>query len=126
MSDLIKQAKEYADLSEVVTTTFYDDENEEWSIKSTTIRDVLDTVCDDYTVFPSTQQWIPVTKRLPKLNEGHYVSEWVLCSDNEERICFGRVEENVFGQMLWNCERDGVSGKVVAWMPLPEPWEGKE
>ena len=73
---------------------------------------------------PPAQQWIPMTERLPKLKESHYVSEWVLCSDNEERICFGRVEENVFGEMLWNCERDGVSGKVVAWMPLPEPYRG--
>ena len=69
-------------------------------------------------------EWVPVTDRLPKLKESHYVSGWVICSDNEERICFGRVEENIFGQMLWNCERDGVSGKVVAWMPLPEPYRG--
>ena len=73
---------------------------------------------------PSAQQWTPVSEGLPKLKDGHYVSGWVLCSDNEERVCFGRVEENVFGQMLWNCERDGVSGKVVAWMPLPEPFKG--
>lgn len=73
---------------------------------------------------PPAQQWTPVSEGLPKLKDGHYVSGWVLCSDNEERICFGRVEETVFGQMLWNCERDGVSGKVLAWMPLPEPYKG--
>jgi len=38
------------DLSERVTTTYYDDEHEEWSQKTVAISDVLDSVCDDYTV----------------------------------------------------------------------------
>lgn len=38
------------DLSERVTATYYDDEHEEWSQKTVTIFDVLDSVCDDYTV----------------------------------------------------------------------------
>lgn len=46
---------EYVDLSERVTATYYDDEHEEWSQKTVTIADVLDSVCDDYTVLPSAQ-----------------------------------------------------------------------
>ena len=46
---------EYVDLSERVTATYYDDEHEEWSQKTVTIADVLDFVCDDYTVLPSAQ-----------------------------------------------------------------------
>lgn len=38
------------DLSERVTATYYDDEHEEWSQKTVAIFDVLDSVCDDYTV----------------------------------------------------------------------------
>lgn len=59
-------------LSERVTATYYDDEHEEWSQKTVTIADVLDSVCDDYTVLPSTQpkqQWIPVGERLPKCEQ---------------------------------------------------------
>ena len=42
-------------LSETVTATYYDEEYEEWSQKSVTIRDILDSVCDEYTVLPSAQ-----------------------------------------------------------------------
>lgn len=42
-------------LSERVTATYYDDEHEEWSQKTVAIADVLDSVCDDYTVLPSAQ-----------------------------------------------------------------------
>lgn len=42
-------------LSERVTATYYDVEHEEWSQKTVTIADVLDSVCDDYTVLPSAQ-----------------------------------------------------------------------
>lgn len=42
-------------LSETVTATYYDEENEEWSRKIVTVRDVLDSVCDEYTVLPSVR-----------------------------------------------------------------------
>lgn len=49
---------EYVDLSERVTATFYDEEHEEWSQKTVTIRDVLDSVCDEYTILPSAEpEW---------------------------------------------------------------------
>ena len=42
-------------LSEKVTATYYDEEHEEWSRENVTVRDVLDSVCDEYTVLPSAQ-----------------------------------------------------------------------
>jgi len=45
----------YVALSEKVTATFYDDEHEEWTQKTMTIADILDSVCDDYTTIPSAQ-----------------------------------------------------------------------
>lgn len=45
----------YVALSEKVTATFYDDEHEEWTQKTMTIADILDSFCDDYTVTPSVQ-----------------------------------------------------------------------
>ena len=47
--------RDCVDLSERVTATFYDEEHEEWSQKTVTIRDVLDSVCDEYTILPSAQ-----------------------------------------------------------------------
>ena len=58
---------EYVDLSERITATFYDDEREEWSERNTTVKDVLDGVCDAYTVLSSEDirknrsgQWLHV------------------------------------------------------------------
>lgn len=59
-------------LSERVTATYYDIEHEEWSQKTVTIADVLDSVCDDYTVLPSAQperkkgKWIYVERKEPQ------------------------------------------------------------
>ena len=44
------------DISERVTATYYDDENEEWSTKTVTIEEVLDAVCDDYTVIEPREE----------------------------------------------------------------------
>ena len=52
-------------LSETVTATYYDEEKEEWSRRIVTVRDVLDSVCDEYTVLPTAHterkkgKWIP-------------------------------------------------------------------
>lgn len=45
----------YVDLSEKVTTTFYDQEYEEWTQQTVTVADVLNSVCDDYMVLQSAQ-----------------------------------------------------------------------
>lgn len=54
------------DLSERVTATYYDDEHEEWSQKTVAIFDVLDSVCDDYTVIEAEPvkhgRWLPSDK----------------------------------------------------------------
>lgn len=53
----------YVDLSEKVTATYYDEQYEEWDHRTVTIEDVLNEVCDDYTVLPTveprTGKWIP-------------------------------------------------------------------
>ena len=45
----------YVDLSEKVTATYYDEQYEEWTQQTVTIADVLDSVCDDYTVLPTIE-----------------------------------------------------------------------
>lgn len=47
--------RRFVDLDERVTAQFYDQECEEWTIQTVTIEDVLDSVCDEYTVLPSVQ-----------------------------------------------------------------------
>lgn len=113
MSDLIRQTKEYADLSEVVTATYYDEEYEEWSIRSITIKDVLDAVCDDYTVFLSAQHWIPVSERLPKEN-GWYIVTY-------DNVIYTKKREIKSGVSMFF---EKFESNVIAWMPLPKPFKG--
>lgn len=73
---------------------------------------------------PSAQpEWIPVTERLPKPNE----------YENDVRAYY--LVQNEYGDMMV-CSWDGrcwmqmyrhthVEDKVVAWMPMPKPWEGE-
>lgn len=40
----------YVDLSQAVTFSYYDEEREEWRSKKGTIEDLLDDLCDSYTI----------------------------------------------------------------------------
>ena len=70
-------------------------------------------------------QWIPCSERLPEIGE-HYVSEPCIVYCSNGAYGFADLEENIFGQVGWNCERDDEYheplGEVIAWMPLPEPY----
>ena len=78
---------------------------------------------------PSEQQWIPCSERLPEIGE-HYVSEPCIVYCSNGAYGFAELEENIFGQVGWDCERDDEYheplGEVIAWMPLPEPWKGED
>lgn len=65
------------------------------------------------------QQWIPTSERLPK------VREWVLCQCRAGIMDVLRLTEDG----SWNKNyphAEYMSGFVIAWMPLPEPWKGEE
>lgn len=51
----IRSKRDCVDLSELVSTTFYDQEYEEWTQKTVPIAEVLDSVCDEYTILPVAQ-----------------------------------------------------------------------
>lgn len=75
----IPSSRDCVDLSERVTATFYDVEHEEWSQKTVTIQDVLDSVCDEYTVLPSAQKkghWI-----FKREEHSTYTVEQAVCSE---------------------------------------------
>ena len=74
-------------------------------------------------------QWIPCSERLPDIKE-HHVSEPCIVYCENGAYGFAELEENIFGQVGWNCERDDEYheplGEVLAWMPLPEPYKEEE
>ena len=75
------------------------------------------------------QRWIPCSERLPDIG-GHHVSDPCIVYCSNGAYGFAELEENIFGQVGWNCERDDEYheplGEVLAWMPLPEPYKGGE
>lgn len=76
-----------------------------------------------------TEQWIPCSERLPDIGE-HHVSELCIVYCSNGAYGFAELEENIFGQVGWDCERDDEYheplGEVLAWMTLPEPYKGGE
>jgi hypothetical protein len=73
-------------------------------------------------------EWIPVSERLPKSSGVYIVSRWF--SDGEERAIL--VDANYYdGNGYWyndnriNWGRDLVTNRIVAWMPLPEPYKAE-
>lgn len=64
---------------------------------------------------PSAQQWIPVSERLPKLGEKVLVST--------KNTVFTQVFKCIHGTPdRWGWEHNSIK-KVIAWMPLPEPYK---
>lgn len=78
---------------------------------------------------PAAPRWIPCSERLPHITD-HHISKPCLVYCDNGAYTFAELEENIFGQVGWDCERDDdyheAVGVVVAWMPLPDPWKGEE
>lgn len=82
----------------------------------------LECIDEEPTVQPVVR-WIPCSERLPeeKINPNTQNYDWVLCSTT-----FGDVRAYHFGRgrFLHGC--GDVTQYVIAWMPLPEPYEGDD
>lgn len=92
---------------------------ENWELNADEIKEALATVPP---VYPE-QQWIPVNERLPAKKEEQY---WI-CTDTGYQ-CQCRWTNNCFGIVVsedwgWKILDIPKYTKVVAWMPLPEPYE---
>ena len=68
-------------------------------------------------------RWIPVTERLPKAERKSY---WVCTDTGYQCECrwtndrFGIIESDEWGWKIFDIPQ---YQKVVAWMPLPDPYE---
>lgn len=65
-------------------------------------------------------EWIPTSERLPE-EEGLYIVTF------ESRAVCDALFRNEYGIKHWEDEYgDKFSNRVIAWMPLPEPYNGGE
>lgn len=92
------------------------------SIDSMSIREAVEGYAEangllDHMHYINDQKWIPVSERLPNRHQR------VLCYFKYEPESPDIISENTYiGSGMWMSESD----KVVAWMPLPEPFEGEQ
>jgi hypothetical protein len=94
-------------------------------------RSAINTIRGNLANFPTVNQWIPCSERLPE--EG----ERVLCTHlgglNPNRQVIEHIYQNGKFVLGWDMDMNPSSstfgqrymGKVIAWMPLPEPWKGE-
>lgn len=83
---------------------------------------LIESYISDMKELPSVRQWIPVTERLPEEDGGLYLVTDYAKSINRRRMHLSRCYMNKEG--FWSDVPIGY--KVVAWMPLPEPYSGAD
>lgn len=92
------------------------------AIESISIREAVEGYAEmngllEHMNYVNNQKWIPVSERLPNRHQR------VLCYFKYEPESPDIISENTYicsGMLM------SESDKVVAWMPLPEPYIGKE
>lgn len=67
-------------------------------------------------------EWIPVDERLPELNDDGASDKVLLCWSDGQFAVGAYTGDRTFIGQGWP-EATGASVKVVAWMPLPDPYD---
>ena len=93
------------------------------SICMSTIADILDLIRDQ----PKVGEWIPVEERLPNEEEfekyycrNHYAAEFIVMIKGANKPTSLYYKEGVW------FDDDNNDYDVIAWQPLPEPYEVKD
>lgn len=102
--------------NELVTRIFEDEEG------------IKEITSDDYIVEVEDNGWIPVEERLPEDTNGDFYQSVIVTLSN------GRVASGVYRNYddeWWVEDESGEkkymrSNEIIAWMPLPEPYQGEE
>lgn len=88
-------------------------------------REVLKSANEMILELPSARRWIPVTERLPVLNDDGASDPVLLCwADRQIVVGFYAGDETFYAQSF-PFAADGTA-RITAWMPLPDPYGGEE
>lgn len=83
----------------------------------------INTIRGNLANFPTVNQWIPVSERLPE--ECTRILDVIRIPRRKPMVRSGYYSNGLFQNDngdVWNAD----DMEVVAWMPLPEPWKGEE
>jgi len=124
------QAFHNADCDELIAIVCLPTEKEfeqlEWLLKTHYKKKPCEDTISRPDAIAEPQQWIPVTEHLPEEERKNY---WI-CTDTGRQCecrwtnnCFGIGESDEWGWSIFDIPR---YSHVVAWMPLPEPYQEGE
>lgn len=69
-------------------------------------------------------RWIPVTERLPE-STGYYLITYTreICENEMAVAFFSREDYECNDPKPWTCSTSGDLKKIIAWMPMPDPYQ---
>lgn len=109
LSEITVKKKE---TNELVTRIFEDEEG---------IKEITD---DNYIVEVKEYRWIPVEERMPNYMQNVLVT--YIGYFDEKRHCDDVAYREFSGQWMWALDDTHVGVEIIAWMLLPEPYQGEE
>ena len=89
-----------------------------WKLKVEIRPSAIYAIDEMFRQLPSANPWISCSERLPRQGQK------VICQCRANIIKVLKLEAD--GDWYQDADHCYMSGFVVAWMPLPEPWEGDQ
>lgn len=89
-------------------------------------KKTIEQIIDEQPTIEPEQRWIPVTERLPDKMGDYLVTLW---DDGRTWVEIALWNETFGGRwqaVLYNDVDYSDISNVIAWMPLPEPYQGGE
>ena len=84
------------------------------------LYDVLNVIQE----LPREDEWISVEERMPNYLQKVLVT--YIGYFDEKRHCDDVAYREISGQWMWALDDTRVGVEIIAWMPLPEPYQGEE
>ena len=88
------------------------------------IQETIETIEN----FPKVGEWIPVEERLPE-NAGYSCLATIENKFGQKTVAKVFTSYGVFGDGFWLCNEKDIDlkvWKVIAWMPLPNPYRKED
>lgn len=108
LSEITVKKKE---TNELVTRIFEDEEG------------IKEITSNDYIVEVKENVWIPVEERMPEKGKAVLVT---YSGYRSGKRFSNATAYYLFGDWRWSVTNSIARVKIIAWMPLPEPYQGEE